>query len=59
MWLVGRTSFYFSSNLVLDALSVLNASVVFSGIQKLKQTEIAMPDYSVLIFWYSLLRFAC
>lgn len=40
-------------SLVLDALSVPNTSVVFSGIQKLEQTEIAVPDYSVLIFWYS------
>lgn len=58
MWLFGRTSFYFSSTSVLDVLSVRNT--MFSGIQKLKRIEIAMPDYSVLIFWYGLLlMFVC
>lgn len=53
MWLFDRISFYFSSHLILDGLPVLNTSVVFSGVLKLKRTLITMPDYSVLIFWYS------
>lgn len=52
MWLVGRSSFYLSTNSVSEDLSVRNASVVFPGIQKLK-AEVAVSDYSVLIFWCS------